>query len=105
MNHRKLVGVMCALAVLGSGCGGGEETEPPPSELTGLITRVDGHGSNVSAFVLDAEGESYEINVVSDVDYGFDLAHLREHERLAQPVRVRIEERGGALYALRIDDA
>ena len=91
--------------VLAAGCGAAKTRTPPPSELTGLVVEVKGTGSEVRALTLEADGELYEIRIVPEVEYGFDLAHLREHERLRQPVRVRLEERGGRLHALRIDDA
>ena len=101
---RTLVAALCSLVALAAGCGE-EEREPAPREVTGLIVAVEGTGSDVPSFTVEARGRSYEILTASDVDYGFDLGHLREHERLAEPVRVRLEERDGRLYALRIDDA
>ena len=92
------------VGLLAAGCGGDEAASTPPV-LTGLITDVEGEGSDVSAFTLDVGGRSYEIRTAPDVDYGFDLAHLREHQRESFPVRVRLEERDGELYALQVDDA
>jgi hypothetical protein len=59
----------------------------------------------VTGFDLDAAGESYQILIDPARDYGFDLAHLREHQSTGDPVRVRLQQREEALYALRIDDA
>jgi hypothetical protein len=59
----------------------------------------------VTSFELAAAGESYEILIDGDRDYGFDLTHLYEHQTSGDPVRVRLRERDEALYALRIDDA
>lgn len=101
----KVAAVLSAFAVLAASCGAEEETSRPPQELTGVIVDVDGEGSNIRAFTLDAGGELYEVRIAADVEYGFDLRHLREHERLADPVRVLLEERDGSLYARRIDDA
>jgi hypothetical protein len=104
MRHR-LVAVGVLLSVAAWGCGG-EEESPPPSVLTGVITQVrPATGSNVTGFDLDAAGESYEILIDPARDYGFDLAHLREHQTTGDPVRVRFRQRGEGLYALRIDDA
>ena len=90
-------------------CGGEEEPgaadrADPPSQLTGLIVEVDGSGSDIRSFALESGGERYEILIAADVDYGFDLAHLREHERDGEPVHCRLEDRNGLLYALTIED-
>ncbi len=100
-----LVVALCSLVTLAASCGGEEEREPAPRVVTGMIVAVGGTGSDVPSFTVEARGRSYEILTASDVEYGFDLAHLREHERMSEPVRVRLEERDGRLYALRIDDA
>ena len=94
-----LVGLLAA----SGGCG--ESREPPPSELTGAIVAIDGEGSDIRSFTLASEGEEYEIFIAADVDYGFDLAHLHEHEETGDPVHCRLEEREDRLYALSIDDA
>jgi hypothetical protein len=99
-----------ALAALGLvslslGCGSDAPREPAPSELTGLIVAIEGEGSDISSFTLDNFGEEYEIFIAPEVDYGFDLVHLREHERDRLPVRCRLDERDGRLYALEIADA
>lgn len=92
-----------ALALAG-GCAGGEQA--PPAEVVGVVAEVEGGGGRVTAFTLDAEGgETYEIFIAEDVDYGFDLDHLREHEATGEPVRCRLEQRGERLYALSILDA
>ena len=96
--------VLCATGLLVTACGSDEESTAPPV-VTGLIVEVRGEGRDIESFTLDVGGRSYEIRIAPDVDYGFDLAHLREHERDEVPVRVRVEERDGELYALRIDDA
>jgi hypothetical protein len=96
--------------VLVAGCAGaGDEagsTRPvtPPRELTGLIVDIRGQGRDVDSFTLRSDGEEYEIRIARDVDYGFELSHLREHESSSWPVRCTLERRQGALYALAIDD-
>lgn len=96
------VGLLVALSV--SGCG--KEAPPPPAVLTGVITDITAEGSGeVTGFDLDAAGESYEILIDPARDYGFDLTHLYEHQTTGDPVRVRLQQREEALYALRIDDA
>lgn len=96
------VGLLVALVV--SGCG--KEAPAPPMALTGVITEVAaGTGGKVTGFDLDAAGESHEILIDPARDYGFDLTHLYEHQSSGDPVRVRLQQRDRALYALRIDDA
>jgi len=94
--------LLLAVVITAAGCGGGND--PAPAELTGLIVAVEGEGSNVNAFTLEAGLEEYEIRIADDVDYGFDLVHLREHEQQALPIRCDLEERAGDLYALTIED-
>ena len=61
---------------------------------------------DVSAFTLETgEGDTYEIFIAEDVDYGFDLSHLDEHRTSRDPVRCALEERNGRLYATKILDA
>jgi hypothetical protein len=103
--ERRFLSLLLLVAAVLFGCGG-EEEPPPPSVLTGVITEVrPGTGSEVTDFDLDAAGESYQILIDPARDYGFDLAHLREHQSTGDPVRVRLQQREEALYALRIDDA
>jgi hypothetical protein len=86
-----------------SSAGGGAEV---PDEVTGVITAIEAHkGKHVTAFTLESdEGETYDISIAADVDYGFDLTHLIEHRNEELPVSVTLEERSGTLYALAIDD-
>jgi hypothetical protein len=87
-----------------SNAGGGAEA---PDEVTGVITAIEAHkGKHVTAFTLESdEGETYDISIAADVDYGFELTHLIEHRDEELPVSVSLEERSGTLYALTIDDA
>ncbi len=92
-----------AVALLGA-CAGGEQRSP--SQVVGVVTEVESERGRVSAFTVEAEeGETYEVFVADDVDYGFDLDHLYEHEETGDPVRCRVEQRDGRLYALSILDA
>ncbi len=95
-----LVALLCVVA----GCGSGDR-EPTPDELTGLIVAIDGEGSDVEAFTLEAGLEEYEILIADDVDYGFDLEHLKEHQETGDRVRCELEQRDGRLYARAIFDA
>ena len=92
-----------ALALLAA-CAGGEQA--PPSEVVGVITEIESDGGDVTALEVRADNEeTYEIRIADDVDYGFDVDHLYEHEAAGDAVRCRLEERDGHLYALSIEDA
>jgi hypothetical protein len=101
--NRGVLTLVLLLSLVTSGCGTDEPVAP--SVLTGVITRVAGTGGEVTGFDLEADGNSYRILIDDRRDYGFDLTHLREHESTGDPVRVRLQERDEALYAVRIDDA
>lgn len=102
--NQRVAAVVLLLGLATSHCGGKEP--PAPSALTGVITQIAaGGGGEVTGFDLTTAGESHKILIDPGRDYGFDLSHLYEHESTGDPVRVRLEERDEALYALRIDDA
>jgi hypothetical protein len=67
--------------------------------------RVQGRGNDVRSFTLESGGKEYRIRVAPDVDYGFQLSHLRTHQASLYPVRCTFERRAGRLYALEIVDA
>ena len=100
-----VVATCSAGGLTGGGCGGDDTADRPPSELVGVIVDLDEPGGRVSSFTLRNGGRTYEVFVAADVDYGFDLRHLREHREGGDPVRCRLEDRGGRLYALAIADA
>ena len=60
---------------------------------------------DVTGFTLKAQDETYDVAIAEDVEYGFDLKHLNEHMATGDPVRCKLEERDGDLYALTIEDA
>ena len=95
--------LVLAVVPAASSCGG--ESRAAPTEITGVIVAVEGEGSRVTAFRVDSGLEEYEVRIAADRDYGFDLAHLREHERTREPVRCQLEERSDGLYAVTIEDA
>ena len=112
---RMLKAIVCAvlIALVLGACGddkasvdAGRSAEVP-DEVTGLITSIEAHkGKHVTAFTLESDGgETYDISIAADVDYGFGLAHLIKHQKEELPVSVTLEERSGTLYALAIDDA
>ena len=104
---RRVILTLAVAAVAGA-CGSEPEEqprEPVPPRVVGLIVDLEMEGGAVRSFVLEAEGERYDVLIDQEIDYGFDLQHLREHQRLDQPVDVKLEQRGGALYATEILDA
>lgn len=98
-----LLAIVAGMAL--AGCGSDEPAVPDASELVGTIVDVDDPGGEITAFTLQSEGESYEISIADDVDYGFDLRHLKEHQATRDPVRCALETRGDRAYALSIEDA
>jgi hypothetical protein len=99
------------VVVLLAACGTqGEEGDPqagdgPPSTLTGVVTDIDSAGiDDIRSFTLLSGGESHEIFIADDVDYGFNLGHLQEHRTTSEPVIVELEERDGSLYARSVED-
>ena len=98
----RLVLVVLALLALVA-CGGDEAA---PAQVVGVIVSVqDGPNGEVESFELDSEEDAYTIHIAPDVDYGFALGHLHEHESTGDPVRCVLEEREDRLYALEILDA
>jgi hypothetical protein len=95
-----LIALASIVAVLAA-CGGGGDS----NELTGLIVDVRGRGNEVRSFMLRSGDRTYEIRIAPEVDYGFQLGHLRAHQSSFFPVRCKFERREGRLYALEIVDA
>ena len=98
--------MLAALAVTAGAAGCGEEERAVPPVAVGVITTINGEGGVVESFMLETRDQgTLEVFIAADVDYGFDLAHLREHQLTGDPVRCRLEERDGDAYALEIADA
>ena len=93
-----LVTVLAALA----GCGGNSD---PPTLIEGRVVSLEYEDARLRSFTVDAGGERHELYITRDVSYGFDLDHLRQHREDGAPVRCDVEERGGRLVALTIEDA
>lgn len=95
------------VATLAAACASEPDAvESAPDEVTGVIVEIDsGSLEDIRGFTVRAEGETYEILIASDVEYGFPLSHLNAHLASADPVLVDLEERDGRLYALSIEDA
>ena len=85
-----------------------DEDEPEaPSTVTGLILSLDEEGEEITAFTLrdDETGTEYEVLIDPNVEYGFDLHHLVEHQDGELAVTVGLVERDGKLFATEILDA
>ena len=97
--------LLAVLALAGGAGSCGEGDEPVPPEAVGVITAIEGEGSDVRSFTLETEEDgTLDVFIAADVDYGFDLGHLHEHEDTGDPVRCTLEEREGRAYALEIAD-
>ncbi len=97
--------LLAAMAFAAGAAGCGEEEQPVPAVAVGVITQIAGAGSDVTSFTLETSDHgTFEVYIADDVDYGFDLAHLREHQATRDPVRCTLEERDGQPYALDIAD-
>jgi hypothetical protein len=95
------VGLVAAVA-----CGSPSEPAPAPRHVTGLITSI-GRGDDgvIESFAVEQGDHTYDIRIDPTRNYGFDLEHLAEHRAGRLPVRVTLQEREGALYAVEILDA
>lgn len=95
--------VLALLCLIITACG---DDSPAPNEVTGLIISVtpEDQAEEVESFEVRDGEDTYEISIDPEVDYGFDLFHIREHEMDALPVLVKLDERGGDLYAVTIED-
>ena len=111
---RKLaIVLLCCAALLGAAaCGGDDGDEVPadvanaPSSVTGAVLDVESESiQEVTGFTVKDGDETYEVLIADDIDYGFDLGHLREHLRTGDPVTVTLDVREGKLYAVEILDA
>lgn len=107
----RLVALLLAV-LLAVGCAATDGPEPSsevteaPSEVTGVIVDIESASiEDIDSFTVRSGGESYEIFIADDVEYGFPLSHLNAHLQAGDPVRVMLEERDGRLVALSIDDA
>ena len=87
-------------------CGSPADPASSPDQVTGLITSI-GRGSDgsIESFTVDQGGRTYEIRIDPGRDYGFDLEHLEVHRVDRLPVRIRLTERQGTLFATEILDA
>jgi hypothetical protein len=83
----------------------GRSPEPPPTQVTGLITETIYEGEQMTSFVVESREGTFEILLDPERDYGFNLKHLDLHRNQELPVQVPLESRDGALYAVDVLDA
>lgn len=115
---KTILTVLLVLAAGLTGCSGSGGTDAPvdgdtqgiaegdTKTVTGVILDIDSVAlAEVNGFTLKAGDERYQVLIADDIDYDFPLGHLHEHLEGSLPVAVQIENRGGDLYALSIDDA
>ena len=99
--------VVAALLVVLAACGGSEPlTSTDQDRVVGLIVEIEPEeGTTVEGFVVEEnDGDSFDIRIDQNLDYGFDLNHLREHMDGDLPVDVDIDQRDDRLIALSIED-
>ncbi|MEJ7803324.1 MAG: hypothetical protein WKH68_08130, partial [Candidatus Limnocylindria bacterium] len=88
------------------GCGG---AEAPVRTVEGLVLEVVGDSpADIEAFTLRTdEGEAlrFSLGAVDSADAGFPASHLREHQALAEPIRVTYRREGETNVVVRLDDA
>lgn len=83
----------------------GRSPEPPPTQVTGLISETSYEGEQMTSFVVETRDDAFEILIDPGYDYGFNLKHLEQHRTKELPVQVALESRDGGLYAVDILDA
>jgi hypothetical protein len=98
--------LLCLLVACGGSSSSGDEA-PAPDRVVGLITDIepaDEFELPTNFTVEEEDGDAYTIDVDPELDYGFDLLHVREHFASDDPVDVAVESRDGALVATSIED-
>ena len=107
LAHVRRLLALATLCLVLVACGGEDVAGTPhdvPATITGNVVEVEPAKGDVESFVVEEDGTRYELLIADDVDYGFDLSHLREHKEGADPVRVSTEQRDDGAYALLIED-
>jgi hypothetical protein len=99
--------LLASLMLLGAACGGDDENDPQaPESVEGIIVNIEGDRlDQIESFRLKRGDDFYEIKVDPDREYGFNLGHLHEHLANSEPVVVELDDRGGELFAVSIEDA
>lgn len=84
------------------------DAPPGTTAVVGVIVGVDSQGlGDVRGFTLRREGGELLEFDLSELESGteFPVGHLAEHQATASPVRVWYRDDGGALLAIRLEDA
>lgn len=96
-------GVAVAALLASAACSGSLQT------ASGVVLEVDGSSlSQIDGFVLRTPDGQMITFVVGPVAFGqasFPPQHLREHQQLAQPVRVTYRVESGRNVAIKLEDA
>ncbi len=108
MTGRPRTGARTAalLALLLVGCASGETQV---QTVEGLVVEVVGDSpADIDAFTLRTdEGGAlrFSLGALDSADGGFPASHLREHQALAEPIRVTYRVEEGLNVALHLEDA
>ena len=104
---RKAATALFCLAVACGGSSAPGADEAAPDRVVGTITDIEPEDEMTlpTNFTVEEEdGDAYSIDIDPELDYGFDLLHVRDHFTTEDPVDVDIEVRGGSLIATSIED-
>jgi hypothetical protein len=106
-RRAQLIAVAATLALGGgAACGGaGGGSDRTPNEIVGVIVEIFRSDGTIEAVTIRSDRETQRVELDPAIDYGFDLEHLEEHRRTADPVRCRVTLRGAEVVATAILDA
>jgi hypothetical protein len=81
VRHNAVRSVLVLLLLASAECGDGAANDPPPPQVTGLITSIErGDGGSITAFEIETEqGDRFRILIDPGRDFGFDFEHLVVH--------------------------
>lgn len=107
MSRARAALAVCVLALLGicglSGCDAADVRT-----VEGLVVDVVSTSpADVQSFTLRTPGGEvlrFSIGQLDLANGGFPPAHLREHQTLAEPIRVTYQQEGGRRVAVRLED-
>ncbi len=98
-----LIVLATAMVVLAA-CGSGSDADSDSNTVTGQIREVtDASLTEIDTLVIvDDDGREWEFRGGSFA--GFTPSHVREHQVLAAPIKVRFVDEGGLLRIVAIED-
>lgn len=97
--RRHAVVAAITIAAIVSACSGAQ-----PTQVTGIVTAIDGDLTTVSSFDVLADGRTWRFEPSPNGDFAFPLPHLRDHLRAGDPVIVEFSEADDTLIATKISD-